>query len=379
MKIAHVLAYMSEDGSYGGPSTVARNQAAELARRGHEVTLFAAAPPNEAESSIKDGFQLSTFPAKFLHTSLGFAGLYSPGLASALRNNLHTFDAVHIHLARDLTTLPAARLCRLGGTPFVVQPHGMIDQSGKRLAHLADRLETRKALAAAHTVLTLTSDESESLKDLQPQSRIQRIKNGIEIADQPPYTGRGRGVVFLARLHRRKRPLAFVDMAKDLIGEGILQPFVLAGPDEGELGNIRARLKEVTNGRIEITGGLSAEDARALLRTAKVYVLPSVGEVFPMTLLEAFTAGTPVVATDSLGIAELCREYNAAVITNGQPEELARAVKSILDDSVFAEALRAGAQRLLESELNIESVARQLEDLYQDARVSLKRSSETTS
>lgn len=43
-------------------------------------------------------------------------------------------DVVHVHLARDLIALTAAALGRRSGTPLVVQPQGMIDESARLLA-----------------------------------------------------------------------------------------------------------------------------------------------------------------------------------------------------------------------------------------------------
>ena len=83
-----------------------------------------------------------------------------------------------------------------------------------------------------------------------------------------------------------------------------------------------------------------------------------------MTILEALRSGTPVVATDSLGIAEKCRKYGAARITDGSPAALAEAVYRILSDDKEADSLRVGGHNLLRDELDINAVAERLEELY---------------
>ena len=97
---------------------------------------------------------------------------------------------------------------------------------------------------------------------------------------------------------------------------------------------------------------------------AGAYVLPAVNEVFPMSILEAFVGGAPVVTTDSLGIAEACRRFGAALVTNGDPARLADAVERVISDSRLSASLRDGALRYVRDELSIERVAETLSTEY---------------
>lgn len=357
MRIAHVVTYVSPDGAFGGPVRVALGQAAGLARRGHEVTVFAASPDDRPRETLQDGYLLRTFPARRLNRRLGFAGMFAPGLTRALRRELSSFEVVHVHLARDLVTLPAARATRKAGVRLIAQPHGMIDRSRNPLARPIDAWEVRAALSEAAAVLTLTSQEQQDIRDLAPAARVMPIANGTEVIPLPAYSDRLDRVLFLARLHPRKRPVAFVEMAEALIRRGTESDFVLAGPDEGEGSHVRELIDAARmEARVRWIGPVDPADTDALLREARVYVLPAVGEVFPMSILEAFSAGTPVVTTSSLGIAAKCEEYGAALITDGSVGELARAVERILTNPAVAEDLRLGAARLLEAEMSIDSV-----------------------
>lgn len=83
-----------------------------------------------------------------------------------------------------------------------------------------------------------------------------------------------------------------------------------------------------------------------------------------MTMIEAFVAGTPVVATDSLGIAAACLSYGAAEITDGSVERMADKVRTLINDDSAAEKVRAGAARYLRAELDVDHVAAELETIY---------------
>lgn len=360
MNIVHVVTYISPDGAFGGPVRVALGQAAELASQGHKVTVLAGSPAGHAVDRIQDGYRLRTFRARRLHQGLGFAGMFAPGLRTALKRLLPGADAVHIHLARDLVTLPAARTTRKTGARLVLQTHGMIDSSKNLLAGPVDAWETRPALRAAAAVLVLTDKEESDVAAVAPEARVRRVVNGMSLRRLPSYRHRAPLVLFLARLHPRKRATAFIDMATDLIDRGSRAYFVLAGPDEGDGDAVARAIKHAGTDRITWIGPVAPDETARLLRRARVYVLPSIGEVFPMTILEALSLGTPVVTTTTLGMAELCTRHDAAILTDGSPGHLADAVQQILSDEQVANRLRAGGVSLLESEL---SIARVVDDL----------------
>ncbi|HEX3614293.1 MAG TPA: glycosyltransferase [Sporichthyaceae bacterium] len=364
MRIAHVVTYLSVDGAFGGPISVALAQAEELARRGHEVELLAG----------WDG--RAELPESLVHHRLfrvhrvgpGFVGLASPHLWLYLLRNRDRYDAVHIHLGRDLITLAAARLGLGGARKVVVQTHGMIMPRSRAAVRLVDCLATRRVLDGADTVLVLTDDERRGVAGLtRDPSRIRTVANGVP---SPAWTPRceddGRPVVmFLARLHPRKRVLAFARMAALLVAAGCPADFEIIGPDQGDLPALRAYLAEHgLGGRVRYRGVVPQGGARAEMQRASVYVLPSVGEVFPMTVLEAMSAGTPAVLTADCGIAQELRDRGAATVTDGSPEALASAVIALLADSEFRARQLACADEALRDWLSVEAVVDRLETVY---------------
>ena len=74
-----------------------------------------------------------------------------------------------------------------------------------------------------------------------------------------------------------------------------------------------------------------------------------------------------MVATNSLGIADSCKTHGAAILTDGSPEELARAVLRVFDGDGVADRLRLGGISYLRAELDVEAVAARLESIYRAA------------
>lgn len=188
MKIVQVVTLVSPDGAYGGPVRVAQNQSMELSHRGHQVQVFAGARGAVDGAYFGPGVRTRLFKALRIIPGTGFAGLCAPSMLPPLRRTLKDADVVHLHLARDLVMLPAALLCLIRRTPFVVQTHGMIDESEKKLAKILDRLLTLRVLRASQRCFWLTPEEQASLGELlgAAHGTLERLVNGVPLADVAP-------------------------------------------------------------------------------------------------------------------------------------------------------------------------------------------------
>lgn len=365
MKILHVVTLISPDGSYGGPTTVCLSQAKELARRGHNVHVFAAGRVRKQTNYLDEQVLVTLFPAVSSGPKLGFAGLRARGMKGAIKK-LGDVDVAHVHLARDLVTLPAARTLKRLGVPIVTQSHGMIDASRNPLAKILDRIWTRGVLRGAKSVLALTADEESSIRSIENAARVARIGNGVSIDAMPTTPRNENNVLFLARLHERKRPLAFVEMARVLARADSTLTFTIAGPDEGQEPLVHQAIVDYgLEGVVSVIGPVQPDQVDRLMAGSGIYVLPSVGEVFPMTVLEAFRAQTPVIVTDSLGIADDCRAFRSAIVTDGSIDELAAAVLHLRSSALVRDDIVANASRHLAERMSISGVADVLERLYQ--------------
>ena len=331
MRILQVVTLLSPDGAYGGTARVALNQSAELIGRGHDVTVAAATRGYRVPPTELNGVPLRLFAGRTWVPGTGFAGMVAPAMIRWFHRTGPSFDVVHIHLARELVIVPVAASARRRGLPYVVQTHGMIVPSRHPLAPPLDALWTRKVLRDARTVFYLTPQEREQIGAVAgPHLRFAQLGNGVP--DYPPAVESPGPpeVLFVARMHPRKRPIAFVEMAKVLLDAGVDARFTLVGPDEGEGPDLRAALRG--DSRISWEGALAPAEIPRRMATASVYVLPSLREPYPMSVLEAMSVGLPVVVTDDCGLAPLVERTRCGLVTGPEVPALAAAVKSILAD-----------------------------------------------
>ena len=173
--------------------------------------------------------------------------------------------------------------------------------------------------------------------------------------------------LYLARLHRRKRPALLVEAAAMLtqtIGRPIEVAFV--GPDEGEESKVRQRIQATgTSDWIRVEGPLEPGSTLMRMRKAAVYVLPSIDEPFPMSVLEAMSVGVPVIVTDSCGLAPFIAGAGAGLVCNSSVEGLSDALRRFVNEPGLRASSSAAALHLAREQFSMEVVSNQLEDVYQ--------------
>ncbi|MFD1212062.1 glycosyltransferase [Arthrobacter sp. GCM10027362] len=365
MKICHIVAYVSSDGAYGGPTTVAFAQCQAL-QAGHEVTLLAGWD-GKAQAGGTDGIR-RIYKRAFRPLS-SFGSLFSPGLLWWLLRNGRSFDLCHIHLARDFTVMPAALLCRLLSVPYVIQTHGMIRTPSGLAGRAYDRFLTFPALRGARRSFYLTTEEHTDLSAMPGHPPFEQVRNAVPV---PPVPSRPAGpaervnVLYCSRMHSRKRPALFVDMALELEERAAAAfGFSMVGPDGGELRRVEDAIAAAP-AAVQLTydGAVPPEAVARILGETDILVLPSINEPFPMIVLEALSMAVPVVVDSTSGLAGILADRPGARVVDSTPKSLADAVQDLSKDLA---AEREAARSIAHEEFSLRRLARQLDAAYADS------------
>jgi glycosyltransferase involved in cell wall biosynthesis len=140
--------------------------------------------------------------------------------------------------------------------------------------------------------------------------------------------------------------------------------FVLAGE-----GTERQALEELADrlnvaDRVRFLGDRS--DVADLLAACDVFVLPSLYEGLPISLLEAMAAERPAIATAIGGVDEVVRDGDSGLLVPpAQPGELAAALRRLLADEQLRARLAAAGHSLVTSEFSAPDMVRRVVELYE--------------
>jgi glycosyltransferase involved in cell wall biosynthesis len=150
----------------------------------------------------------------------------------------------------------------------------------------------------------------------------------------------GPTLVFAGRLTPQKS----LDVALEALAQSEGVSLLLAGdgPDRADL---ERRASELSlDGRARFLGPQPRETVFELLRAGDAALLSSSWENFPHMVVEALAVGTPVLSTDTGGVAEVVTDgKNGLLVPPGRPDALAAAIARYFADHGLRERLREAA------------------------------------
>jgi len=354
----------------GGIEKVVEQLGAALARRGHEVTVFCRSNYVNGGGGTYAGMRrrvLPTIGTKHLdaiaHTSLSTV------------EALTGFDVLHYHALGPGLLAPLPRL--LSRRTAVVQTVHAVDWQRAKWGAVA-----RCVLRSGELISTRAPHElivpSVALAD-HYRSRHRKEPTVIPnpfpgIAPRPAETITTRWgleprryVLFVGRLTPEKQ----VDV--------LLRAYRLLGTDHrlvivggssftdsyvAQLGQL-ARADD----RVTMTGALHGEVLEEVFTNAAVFVSPSAVEGFNITLVEAISAGLPIVASDIGPHVELLTPLGEAAHLHavGDEQGLARAISQALRRPGYASDALARYREVLLEDFSPDRIARLTEDVYRRA------------
>jgi len=110
------------------------------------------------------------------------------------------------------------------------------------------------------------------------------------------------------------------------------------------------------------------EDVPRFLRAMDLFVLPSLTEGLPLTVLEAMAVGKPVIATAVGGIPEaVCPGETGLLVPPRDPGKLAAVVIDLLKDPAKARAMGDAGRRRVEKTFTMDNEAAQTARVYRGA------------
>jgi glycosyltransferase involved in cell wall biosynthesis len=221
---------------------------------------------------------------------------------------------------------------------------------------------------------TFVNDESAALANaIQPRHEAwEVIRNGVGPIARDRDNGRslnsGDAVIGMTGVFRSKKGmdcllracsrLRAVPAAFRLLLVGDFAP--------SEKTQWQGRLRELKLGAItSVTGFVRPDDVPRYLNQMDIFVYPTLYDGCPNSLLEAASAGMPIVASRTGAVAEILSEDAECLMHAPEdPEELAACLRRLLADAPLRVALARRARRRIRRSFTIEREAKQWKALY---------------
>ena len=115
--------------------------------------------------------------------------------------------------------------------------------------------------------------------------------------------------------------------------------------------------------RVTFAAGLPDAEYARMLASAEIAVVPSLYEGFSLPAVEHMASGTPLVASRAGALPEVTGDA-ALLVTPGDPEELAAALRGLLDDPAERARLAAAGLARVRERFAWPAVAAATEALY---------------
>jgi glycosyltransferase involved in cell wall biosynthesis len=401
-----LLSYRSK-AHCGGQGVYVRHLSRELAALGHTVEVFSGQPYPELDPgpSLREVPSLDLYrdedpfrtPRRdeyrdwvdVLETVTMWSGGFPEPLTfslralRALRDRRAGFDVVHDNQGLGYGLLGVPRL----GLPLVTSIHHPISVDRKieleatsGLARLSKRrwygfvrMQARVARRAAQAGPVITVSES-SRRDIYRDFRLRPgsvsiIPLGVDTRVFHPRAGTPRVPGRIVAVASAESPVKGLPVLLRAVAKvaterdvrlTVVGKVAAGGPTERLIAELSLA------GRVRFTAGISDDELAGLLASAELAVVPSLYEGFSLPAVEHLASGTPLVASRAGAVPEVTGDA-AELVTPGDPEELAAALRRLHDSPRERERLSQAAWRRVQERFAWPAVAQATAERYHQA------------
>lgn len=355
----------------GGVEIVVEELATRMVSKGHSVTCYNRKGHHVSDSNY-DAKRINDYNGVKIKSVLtidkkGLAAVTSSFFA-AVRCAFSKFDVVHIHAEGPAVMTPLLKFFK---KRVVVTVHGLDWQRDKWSDGFASKyikLGEKMAVRYADEIIVLSKRVQKYFKDTYDCDTVY-IENGVNaptilesrlISEQYGLEKDGY-ILFLGRLVPEKGVHLLIDAYKNLKTD---KKLVIAGGSSDTDDYVSSLYEKARdNDNIVFTGFQQGQVLAQLYSNAYVYVLPSLLEGMPLSLLEAMSYKNCCVVSD----IDECKEVvadKAAVFKSGDVTSLTDILKRLCDNQVLVKKYKDEAASYILEKHNWDDVVSKTLALY---------------
>lgn len=265
---------------------------------------------------------------------------------------------VHLHVAQRVSFLRKsvfALTARAFRRPVILHVHGAQFDRYYEDSNVLYRCYICWVLESCTWIVALSDQWLQWFESNIDNKQILRIHNPVIVEKRntapekkaqhiPPM------VLFLGRIGQRKGAFDLLHAIAQIIHANVPCHLYLCGDGEIERASQLAADLGIAD-HVTIPGWVDATERRRLLAESRVFVLPSYHEGLPVAILEAMSAGVPVVSSPIGGIPDAISDgLEGLLVKPGHPDQLASAlIRLLVDESLAHDMGVAGQAKVSES------------------------------
>jgi glycosyltransferase involved in cell wall biosynthesis len=247
---------------------------------------------------------------------------------------------------------------------------------GAMVERSRDRIAAAQQRRADALMLTTPAARNQLSDPEAVQDRIHMIPHGIDAQLFSPLPGwdsserleveqRQPSILFLANVVKRKGIFTLLTAFPEVLRHFPQCQLRVAGggPDLPEARHLATRLGCAH--RVEFMGNQDRAHAPNLYRACSVYCLPSFGEPYGTTVVEAMGCARSLVVTDCGALPYLVHKGGGMRVPAGEPAALSTALITLLRNPQARAAMGAYNRKQVDPGMSWNTVAQQLEGIYQ--------------
>ncbi|MGI0058013.1 MAG: glycosyltransferase family 4 protein [Nitrosarchaeum sp.] len=290
-----------------------------------------------------------------------------------LRKLLHDhefdqFDIIHIFeyplYVTDYLTIKKHQI----NAPIIISLHGTLHQFNKFPFNLFKKIHNSIMLYFQKRInLFLVSSLSEKRGVIHhgiPEEKIKVLPPAMNIFPIEKRNSSRRKIVYIGRLSKTKNIELLIKAFSKIKTPNV--DLIIAGPDFGMLKQLKKITKDSgLENRIFFMGWISEEEKIKLLSETTIFVHPSLGDVFLLSLLEAAAIGIPCVAFDVESNSDILEDNKTGIIVKDiSSQGLSEKLDLLLNDNKLYEEISRNSRLILPKKFNWELTTNILEELY---------------
>jgi glycosyltransferase involved in cell wall biosynthesis len=290
-------------------------------------------------------------------------------------------DVLHVNVAWGGSVYRKAvlvRFARLLGIPYVIHIHGSRFHKTWPSRWGVLRRAVDRMLLGSSAIIVLGEYWSNHVKKNLPTAhkKIHILPNATPKSAVTGHYDRAEHpvrITFLGALGERKGTLQLIEALSRLAGMPNWQA-TIAGNGDIPLHQERAKELGIAE-RLEFPGWLDRARVDHLLKNTDIFVLPSFAENLPMSILEAFSHGVPVISTSVGAIPEILEPGVTGLLTPpGDVDALSQALRRLVEQPDLRVTMGNAARQVHAARFDSSPYVKYLSGIWRSAAASVSES-----